>query len=114
MNTLNYLSKMVTIHLHAGLFSDTEDKPSIMDTYLIARAGRVCGYRHALDIIGDYPAYDNIYFAVTGDRLQRVVKEEFPCRCQRESDAKYVCTIVPKDNADGFEVTIKGRCKAYV
>lgn len=46
---------------------------------------------------------------MAGERFQRVIKEEFPCRCQSESDAKYVCTIVPKDNADGFEVTIEER-----
>lgn len=109
MDTLNYLSKLITIHLHAGLYTDTTSKPSVTDTYMLVCAGRVNGYRHALDIIGDYPSYDNIYFAVTGERLQRVVKEEFQCRCQSESDAKYVCTIVPKDNADGFEVTIEER-----
>lgn len=109
MDTLNYLSKLITIHLHAGLYTDTAGKPSITDTYHIMLAGRVHGYRHALDIIGDYTSYDNIYFEVTGERFQRVVKEEFPCRCQSKSDAKYVCTIVPKENADGFEVTIEER-----
>lgn len=109
MDDLTYLPKLITIHLHAGLFADSAGTPDITNVCYFAAAGRVSGYRHALDIIGDYPSYDNIYFVTTSDRFLKVIKEEFPCRCQSEEIARYICTIVPKDNADGFEVTVEER-----
>lgn len=109
MRNLDYLSKLITIHLYAGLFVESAGTPDITNPCHFVAAGRVSGYRHALDIIGDYPSYDNIYFVTTSDRFQKVIKEEFPYSCQSESDAKYICTISPKDNSDGFEVTIEKR-----